>query len=194
MAVVGQPKATAEYIQATSRIGRVFPGLVVTLYNWTRSRDRSHYERFVSYHSRLYAEVEATSVTPFSSRARDRAFHAVLATVTRHLVPGMLADNQASAFRTDQPDIAILIAALKDRISQIERDSADRDAAHAHLDRIAAHWQTIAIASGGNLSYTGNADRALLVPFEDYVNHNPGFATMNNMRNVDAPAGLYLEP
>lgn len=194
MAVIGQPKTTAEYIQATSRIGRSFPGLVVTLYNWTRSRDRSHYERFVPYHSRLYAEVEATSVTPWSSRARDRAFHAVLVTLARHLVPGMLDDNQAAAFRSDAPPVAALISALKERITRIETDPADRAAAHAHLDRIASQWQTLATASGGNLPYSGNADKALLVPFEDFLPHNPGFATMNNMRNVDAPAGLYLEP
>ena len=192
MAVIGQPKTTAEYIQATSRIGRVFPGLVVTLYNWTRSRDRSHYERFVSYHSRLYAEVEATSVTPFSSRARDRAFHAVLAILARHLVPGMLDEAQAGNFRVDAA--GDLIAALKERITRIEIDPADRHAAHAHLDRIAAQWQTLATASGGQLPYAGNADKALLVPFEDFAPHNPGFATMNNMRNIDAPAGLYLEP
>jgi len=194
MAVIGQPKTTAEYIQATSRIGRLFPGLVVTLYNWTRSRDRSHYERFVPYHARLYAEVEATSVTPLSSRARDRAFHAVLAILARHLVPGLLGDNQAAAFRAEDPSVIALIKALKDRITRIETDPADRAAAHAHLDRIAAQWHTLATASGGNLSYKGDADRALLVPFEDFLPHNPGFATMNNMRNVDAPAGLYLEP
>ena len=100
MSVIGQPKTTAEYIQATSRIGRAHPGLVVTLYNWTRSRDRSHYERFVPYHSRLYAEVEATSVTPYSSRARDRALHAVLVALVRHLATGLLDNNSAGAFRT----------------------------------------------------------------------------------------------
>jgi ATP-dependent helicase YprA (DUF1998 family) len=194
MAVIGQPKTTAEYIQATSRIGRAFPGLVVTLYNWTRSRDRSHYERFVPYHSRLYAEVEATSVTPYSTRARDRALHAVLATLVRHLVPAMLDNGMAGAFHVSNPTIAAVVRSIRERITSIEKDPTDVAAALTHLDQIAAAWESLATAAGQNMPYSGDADRALLVPFEDYLPHNPGFATMNNMRNVDSPAGIYLEP
>ena len=73
MVVMGQPQSTSEYIQATSRVGRQYPGLVVTMFNAARSRDRSHYESFKGYHSALYRQVESTSVTPFSPRARDRA-------------------------------------------------------------------------------------------------------------------------
>lgn len=83
MVVTGQPKTTAEYIQATSRVGRQSPGLVVCVYNWSRPRDTSHYERFRSYHSSLYKFVEATSVTPFSSRARDKALQGVLSSMIR---------------------------------------------------------------------------------------------------------------
>lgn len=83
MVVTGQPKTTAEYIQATSRVGRQCPGLVVCVYNWSRPRDTSHYERFRSYHSSLYKFVEATSVTPFSSRARDKALQGVLSSMIR---------------------------------------------------------------------------------------------------------------
>ena len=71
MVVTGQPKQNSEYIQATSRIGRAFPGLVVTLYNPYRPRDLSHYENFTGYHSQLYRFVEGTTATPFSARARD---------------------------------------------------------------------------------------------------------------------------
>lgn len=91
MVVNGQPKTMAEYIQCTSRVGRgTVSGLVVPVLNNAKPRDRSHYETFRTWHSTLYREVEATSVTPFASRARDRALHAVLVAVVRHLVPGRL--------------------------------------------------------------------------------------------------------
>ena len=92
MVVLGQPKTSAEYIQATSRVGRdpEKPGLVVTLLNVHRPRDRSHYERFVAYHQSFYRNVEATSVTPFSPRALDRGLAATLVALVRqgHLVQG----------------------------------------------------------------------------------------------------------
>lgn len=83
MVVTGQPKTTAEYIQATSRVGRQSPGLVVCVYNWSRTRDTNHFERFRSYHGSLYRFVEATSVTPFSSRARDKALQGILSSMVR---------------------------------------------------------------------------------------------------------------
>jgi len=86
MSVIGQPKNTAQYIQVTGRVGRRWetqPGLIMTIYNPSKSRDRSHYEQFSSYHSRLYEQVEATSVTPFSESAIYRALPGVLLTWIR---------------------------------------------------------------------------------------------------------------
>jgi hypothetical protein len=85
MLVNGQPKTTSEYIQATSRVGRAesSAGLVVTFFNWSRPRDRSHYERFVGYHESFYRYVEAVSVTPFSARARERALRGAVAAMIR---------------------------------------------------------------------------------------------------------------
>jgi hypothetical protein len=86
MGVVGQPKTHAEYIQATSRVGRddKRPGLVVTLLNIHKPRDRSHYERFRHYHETFYRAVEVASVTPFSARSLDRGFAGALVGMARH--------------------------------------------------------------------------------------------------------------
>jgi hypothetical protein len=83
MVVSGQPKATAEYIQATSRVGRSHPGFVVTVLNWARPRDLSHYEQFERYHAVFYRYVEALSVTPFAPRSLSRGLTGVLASLIR---------------------------------------------------------------------------------------------------------------
>lgn len=87
MSIVGQPKSTSQYIQVSSRVGRGKdkPGLVVVLYGQSKPRDRSHYEHFRGYHQKLYAQVEPTSVTPFSAPAIERAMSGVLVSLVRQL-------------------------------------------------------------------------------------------------------------
>lgn len=124
MTVNGQPKTMAEYIQSTSRVGRgSVPGLVIPILNNAKPRDRSHFETFRTWHTTLYREVEATSVTPFASRARDRALHAVLVAIVRHLVPGRLG---SPALDDDSIRIAeeliVQVAQRAQRIDPLETD------------------------------------------------------------------------
>ena len=95
MFLQGQPKAVSEYIQASSRIGRRNPGLAVTLYDASKSRDRSYYEQFIPFHAAFYKFVEPTGITPFSAPARDRALHAVLLAGTRQSDLSLNADRDA---------------------------------------------------------------------------------------------------
>ncbi len=142
MGVLGQPKSAAEYIQATSRVGRAewAPGLVVTILNMNRPRDRSHYERFRHFHETFYRAIEVASVTPFAARALDRGLVGAMLTAARHLQPALTPALGAG-------EIAKARAALERRLIEVfaERvcqqplaDEGERGELHARVrERIA---------------------------------------------------------
>ncbi|GAG99338.1 unnamed protein product, partial [marine sediment metagenome] len=115
MIVNGQPKSTSEYIQATSRVGRGIPGLIITLYNAGRPRDVSHFEHFKYYHQALYRGVESYSVTPWSSRSRDKALHAVVVSLIRYLVDNMDGRFDAINIDPDSPEVKEVINSIIER-------------------------------------------------------------------------------
>jgi len=185
MIVNGQPKGAAEYIQATSRIGRgEGPGLVVALLNNAKARDRSHFEAFATWHGTLYRDVEVTSVTPFASRARDRALHAVLVALIRHLVPGML-ERPALDGAAVQAARA-LIDDVTERAGAIDpQENAVRRELESLLDRWERrlprqYWHP----RQPNQSLLQDAERAATLRA---LGRLPGEAwpTLNNMRNVE---------
>lgn len=185
MVVAGQPKTNAEYIQATSRVGRDNPGLVITVYNASRSRDRSHYEQFLKYHSALYRYVEATSLTPFADRARDRGLHALYVSLCRYMVPGMLANDNAVNYDPNNP----LIKEVEDIILNYVQivDPEEYDAVLNELSDIEDEWY---LSSTGSLVYRSFKQEKKLLKAD--TDQSSRFRTMNSMRNVDAQAGIYL--
>ncbi|MFJ7249148.1 helicase-related protein [Kitasatospora sp. NPDC098652] len=195
MAVMGQPQTTAEYIQATSRVGRRHPGLVAVMLNSTRSRDRSHYESFQHFHSALYREVESTSVTPFSARARDRGLHAVVVALTRLMIPG--ARNNAAAARiedfVDELNGAVRDALLE-RVARVA--PREHEATAAAFDEFVDWWRDAA-ADDPNLLYEAHAKSgrtALLSAFDnDLPEDRAGWPTLWSLRDVDASSTFFLE-
>ncbi len=101
MVVQGQPKTAAEYIQATSRVGRDHnrPGLVVAVLNLHKPRDRTHFEQFGQFHRTFYRAVEATSVTPWAARALDRALAAIVVAAARHIDPSLTPDTAVNELK-----------------------------------------------------------------------------------------------
>ena len=150
MVVSAQPRTSAEYIQATSRIGRVHPGLIVEVYNWVRPRDISHYERFAHYHDTFHRHVEATSVTPFSERARDRALRGVLTSFVRQDVPGLaLPTDAASRFDRSLDRVGEIVEFMSARA----RDATDSARVEAEtrslLGNLTGQWHGWAQADRG---------------------------------------------
>lgn len=148
MVVVGQPKTTSEYIQASSRVGRArgSAGLVATIYNWSRPRDRSHYENFCGYHEAFYRHVEAQSVTPFASRARDRGLHAALFALARILIPELLPNDSPAAILESEVESRVrgIMQEMIERISTIEKNPDEIEEATSELEDIIESWKAIA--------------------------------------------------
>ncbi len=121
MTIIGQPKTTAEYIQASSRVGRESdkPGLVVINFNPGKSRDRSHYEDFKNYHQSIYKFVEPTSVTPFSVPVRERAIAALIVIMVRYFYPEYRNNPQIVPADDVRQRIKNIIL---DRVSVVEDD------------------------------------------------------------------------
>jgi hypothetical protein len=192
MAVMGQPQSTSEYIQATSRVGRQFPGLVVTLLNSGRSRDRSHYESFKGYHSALYRQVESTSVTPFSPRARDRALHAVLIALARLTIPGLSDNDSAGAVQHHRAELDLLVAQILERVKKVDPDAVD--ATMEELERVIAGWeQRASIVSDLRYSSFKDIDKTLLLDAARAAEAQIGtLPTLWSLRDVDQESNLYL--
>ena len=188
MIVKGQPKSTAEYIQATSRVGRDLkrpPGIVLTVYAATRPRDRSHYETFQSDHMALYRAVEPATVTPYSPPARDRALHAALVLALRHVL-GWIEPRDASQFDVNDPQQSLIVRMLKDRCLMACRPD-ERDEVAEHLKSLTSEWSGLVKEPGPPLSFSDARQfRGLLAQFpSDGAEPNGRWPTLNSMRHVD---------
>lgn len=185
MTVSGQPKTTSEYIQATSRVGRnkKAPGLVFTIYNPGKPRDRSHYEHFETYHSRVYCNVEPTSVTPFSSQLRERALHAIVFGLLRLKGNGEL--NQDPPKLPNVEEIDKIKDIIAERIEAIDEDELDKTL--EHIDSIMEKWEIQ--EPGKYQDFSAGDILPLMFPAGTIRNASwgkRGFPTPTSMRNVDA--------
>ncbi|MBL8819720.1 MAG: hypothetical protein JNL58_27085 [Planctomyces sp.] len=184
MAVVGQPKTTSQYIQVTGRVGRKpdRPGLVVTIYAASKPRDRSHFEKFRSYHERLYAHVEPTSVTPFSRPALDRAAHAVIASYVRQFGDS---DQAESPYPFPTALVAGVSYILEQRAADVDPD--ELSTLRRIIQRRVDEWQRWQRTQWDRGRTTENMP--LLRPSGAYVTPEKArvsWATPQSLRNVDA--------
>lgn len=211
MLVVGQPKNTAEYIQATSRVGRDAnrPGLVITLGNWARPRDLAHYEQFRHFHETFYARVEPLTVTPFSVTAIDRGLDGALVAAARVTQAGRsdgLNPERNAGRVTEQTEALNRLA--DDLATRISAAASEEESRYAR-DRLASRvgeWrkrQREVAKKGGRLIYERGADNAryfpLLRPAEAAGSRGSSpddapFIVAGSMREVQPEINLLVSP
>ena len=208
MVVLGQPKTTSEYIQATSRVGRDDgrPGLVVALLNVYRPRDRSHYERFAAWHESFYRSVEATSVTPFSPRAIDRGLVGVTVAVARLGIKGLAGPLGAGKIGSEQRAIEEIIGKIAARAEShdLELDKVDSAALRARVRERALGlvdaWTNLAKTHHGGLQYAneiGQYPPLLRQPLDQELSRLPHearqFTANRSLRDVEPSVALWLK-
>lgn len=190
MAIVGQPKTTSQYIQVSSRVGRDQrkPGLVVVIYGQTKPRDRSHYEKFRSYHQRLYAQVEPTSVTPFSPPAVDRALHGLIVALVRQLSDMDQAARAPDPYplKSGDPLRTRIEEIIRDRVHEIAPDEESR--VMKRLQQRLDQWRSWSPTEYGGFGKAPE-DPPLMHPAGSAQPAQWGgrsWSTMSSLRNVDA--------
>lgn len=207
MLMVGQPKLTSEYIQASSRVGRSYPGTVFIQYDATKSRDRSHYERFVAYHNSFYRFVEPTGATPFSKPARERALHAILISILRQQ-SGLSEDKDAELF--DKAYFKDKIETIKDYITKRVDDinkrvslqgAEDISEISSEIEDFFIYWEQLAdeckkttnpkipLYFGKKFLFNppGESQKRLMRAFGSPGKDLDAKETLTSMRNVDTP-------
>ncbi len=196
MIVAGQPKTTAEYIQATSRVGRAAPGLVCTVLNWVRPRDLSHYERFEHYHATFYKHVEALSVTPFAPRAIDRGLTALLVSCIRLMGMEFNENLRAGRITLDHPYVRAAVEHIARRAHLVGQGAAVEQLVRAELEKRLDEWHAEAQrgTGGRRLGYRDTRD-GLTVGLLRRPGREPwhDFTCLNSLRDVEPEVGLVLD-
>lgn len=197
MVINGQPLTTAEYIQASSRVGRgEVPGIVFTNYYKTQARSLSHYENFRSYHDGFYRFVEPSSVTPFTYQARKRALHAALVIAIRHSNIGFLSNNSAGDFDKDSDKVKKVIKALKMRCENAISNNDTKQQMQKHIDTLINEWSNEVSYCEENrikMVYYEN-DRSSQNLLCNFDQESGSWKTLQSMRNVENSALLKLIP
>jgi len=209
MGVLGQPKTAAEYIQATSRVGRVdeAPGLVVTLLNIHKPRDRSHYERFRHFHETFYRSVEVGSVTPFSARALDRGVAGAVVALARNLDPLLTPPKGAGEIAGARGTIEKqLLALFLDRVDGQDLGPEEREERRRSVqDRIVDlldSWRKVVddySAAGVEVQYQKYELDTLKPLLRDMLDtefeteHHRKFRVNRSLRDVEPEVNLFLK-
>lgn len=73
----GMPRSTSEYIQALSRVGRKYFGIVFVSFSPMRTRDLSFFQHFYEYHNMLDSKVENVPISRWVKLGFQQTFTSV---------------------------------------------------------------------------------------------------------------------
>jgi hypothetical protein len=188
----GMPRQNAEYIQASSRVGRTNVGMVFLCHHPARERDQSHYSLFEKYHQYLGQLVEPVAINRWAKFSINRT------------IPGLFMGVliQLLSYRNPSNDPRH----SPGRFSMTEHVRREISSGRLrHEDFISILERAYDVANAGDAARAGFRDEiALRVPqfFDQIVQAGPAKkfvsaalipAPMTSLRSVDEPITLNLD-
>lgn len=191
MIFYGMPRQNAEYIQASSRVGRTHVGIVFNCLHPARERDQSHFAYFVKYHEFLGRLVEPVAINRWAkfslSRTAPGLFMAVLLQVLanrdtggnpgRYYTLNFVKKKISSGEITVDQFLPLLRRAYLLTAEQGEGGEG-ASAFDNELRRLVTHFLDQIIGSGADLVFVSDA----LIP-----------KPMRSLRDVDEPVEIELD-
>lgn len=183
MLINGMPKNIAEYIQASSRVGRKVEGLVVTFLDPNRARDKSYFEHYIPFHQAFYKNIEPLSITPFTENTIDKMLTTLIITFVRHKISGLNTDNDAQYFRKEH--LNELKSFLKNRFIE---STFEYEFFENRINFLANNWEE-RIRDSGLKKY----DELMKRPSDVEASDIYDWTVMQSMREVDADTFIQIK-
>jgi hypothetical protein len=193
MLINGQPRNIAEYIQASSRVGRKFKGLVIDLLDANRARDKSHFEHFIPFHQAFYKSVEPISITPFTNNTLEKMLASIMITFIRHKIPGMAEKKSAQYFKPE------MIEELKTEIRwRYSEHPMTIEIFERKLDELSSDWlekiEKYNLKNYESINTEFKTEIGLLVkPSEKTLDIDNKWSVMQSMREIDTNSFIKIE-
>jgi hypothetical protein len=184
----GIPRQNAEYIQASSRVGRTHIGIIFNCFHPIRERDQSHYAYFTKYHEFLGQLVEPVAINRWSAYGIDKTLPG--------LFMGVLLQVMSNKTTTMNRNFFYIL----NKVSQLYTDGQiDKN---EFKDILKTSYAAELGADPRNDAFNKKIDRAVDIFFDNIVapNNNNTFVSdalypppMRSLRDVDEPITIELD-
>ncbi|MGA2084554.1 MAG: helicase-related protein [Terracidiphilus sp.] len=188
MLFYGMPRQTAEYIQASSRVGRSHVGVVLTLLHPIRERDRSHFSYFAKYHEYLGRLVEPVAINRWARFSVNRTLPGLFMAI-------LLQRLASAAPAGTAPERYYMLDFLRQRIADGSIRAAD------FVSFLEEAYQVSNATSVGELTFQGEIrlrvqqflDQIVAAGSSTFVSEALIPKPMRSLRDVDEQIGITLD-
>ena len=192
MIVNRMPSHIAEYIQATSRIGREDEALVLTLLDAANSRDISYFEHFSNFHQAYYRYIEPLSITPYTDSVFDKALFTLMIAYYRVVKEQT---NVSLSPENKKEDLSKIRKEFTDLIASLNTKRAEKDV-DTFVEKYLTAWTNKTWEADNekkeDVSFYIHNDEDKSLLKTNSANKKDILVTLNSLRDIGEECELYI--